>query len=92
MEKTTGTIKRGNSTLLISTRFFQVTLWVVSSDLFRGENVTSIWVIKRSRMEEAGTCTLIESYSGDEIGTRKQSYWNGIGVLGRTLFLEAHPT
>ena len=31
-----------------TTRFFQVTLLGVLSDLFRGENVTSIWVIKRS--------------------------------------------
>ena len=28
--------------------------WGVLSDLFRGKIVTSIWVIKRSRMEEAG--------------------------------------
>ena len=30
------------------TRFFPVTLLRILSDLFRGENVTSIWVIKRS--------------------------------------------
>ena len=29
-------------------RFFPVTLLGILSDLFRGENVTSIWVIKRS--------------------------------------------
>ena len=33
---------------LIYTRFFPVTFLGVLSDLFRGENVTSIWVIKRS--------------------------------------------
>ena len=31
-----------------------VTLLGILSDLFRGDNVTSIWVIKRSRMKEAG--------------------------------------
>ena len=36
-----------------------MTLLGILSDLFRGENVTSIWVIKGSRMEEPGTCTYI---------------------------------
>ena len=46
------------------TRFFQVTLLGVLSDLFWGENVTSIWVIKRSLGRSWEFC-LLDKHSDD---------------------------
>ena len=49
----------------IHARFFRVAFLGVLGDLFRGENVTSIWEIKRSRMEEADGIIWNMTFSGN---------------------------
>ena len=88
----------GGDQQIISASFFPVTLLGVLSDLFRGENVTSIWVIKRSRMEEAGGKFLVVQKSSNQIldvfptfarsllsrmsSTNKKRLFNGLAKFG----------
>ena len=61
-------------------RFFQVTFWGCLSDGYRGENGTSIWVIKRSQLEEAGVC-LVEKIRINPLNVMTMTRWFKVTLL-----------